>query len=525
MPFADLVDNAIFAVAPVWGARRKATRRRFRFESQRATRLEELKDRLDRELIDRRMSLEDGHDRNRLRDESWLISRLSPNSELESSLQEKRDRSNDLYKHDDIAHGVTESMVNGVFGTTCRIKSRVPVIEEYADVIDKKRAAKLNRQIEWLFFRWACYGAIDGGTLLAQLRLGERCSERDGDVLMVLPDKSNAHKPIPLAVEVIEADRVETRPEDAGNPNVRLGVEVDPETNAPIGYWVRTNHPGDTVNPSVEYQYVPAYDKAGRRRAYLVFEKMWPGQLRGLPRLFASLNQLKDRQRLREVLFINQQIACCFNVFIKTVGDPEEAAEGAATEKKNGRRYEDLEPGVIHRLARDEEIEVATPNPTGLEMVGLLDQDLHGIAAAAQLPYAVVARNWSRFTYSGGRLERTDERNAYKIRQQLWRETLLHGLGILLVFEGVMTGEIDIEPFEFSRLEWLFTVGISWLISLGEWMDPKVDVQAAGLEVESNLTSLTEKCAERGKDLEEILDERAAERQMLIDRGLPVSSR
>ena len=65
----------------------------------------------------------------------------------------------------------------------------------------------------------------------------------------------------------------------------------------------------------------------------------------------------------------------------------------------------------------------------------------------------------------------------------------------------------------------------------GKWLgsgrispDPLKSAQAVVLEIENGLTTLTDALAERGLDLEESIETRKVEMQMLKDAGLPMPS-
>lgn len=91
---ANWLDRAVAYVSPVAGARRMSAR-----ASLHAA-----------EAARERFARIEGAEKSDTRGGKWLISRLSPDSQLELDLQTVRDRSRDLYQNDAIG-GVVDSKV------------------------------------------------------------------------------------------------------------------------------------------------------------------------------------------------------------------------------------------------------------------------------------------------------------------------------------------------------------------------------------------------------------------------------
>jgi capsid protein len=52
------------------------------------------------------------------------------------------------------------------------------------------------------------------------------------------------------------------------------------------------------------------------------------------------------------------------------------------------------------------------------------------------------------------------------------------------------------------------------------WVDPVKDANASQIRMSGNVSTLEQECAEQGLDYEEVLDQRALEKQMMEARGL-----
>ena len=88
------LDRAILSVAPIWGARRIATRHLLAAA----------------ETSRERFARIEAAEHNDTRGDRWLISRLSPDSQAEMDLQTVRDRSRDIYQNDAMGGAVAATM-------------------------------------------------------------------------------------------------------------------------------------------------------------------------------------------------------------------------------------------------------------------------------------------------------------------------------------------------------------------------------------------------------------------------------
>lgn len=286
--FADkvgaFVDQVVYAFRPIAGAKRIQFRKRFREVSMRA---------------------HEGATSDETRGSSWIGSRLSPDSALEEDLQDLRVRSIELYRNDS-AGGAVDTRVNLVvsygFTPQASILPRDGVSQEQADL--------WNDQLELVYDQLYGRICVTGKESLWQaLRLAERNHCVYGESFTVLSDVGHPDKPVPLTIEVIDPERVETPLEKINDPRVRMGIEYDAKGRI-VAYYVRRTHPGDTKKLDF------TYDRIDASRVLHVFEKWFAGQSRGYPWLTRTLNRIKDRKDLGEATIIAAQVEACFAVFI-----------------------------------------------------------------------------------------------------------------------------------------------------------------------------------------------------------------
>lgn len=490
VPAYSLLDKAILAIAPSWGARRIATRRSFQQSEQRFARIEAAETR--------------GH--------KWMTSRLSPDSQFEQDLQTTRDRSRDIYQNDAMG-GAIDSKVNHVIGTGHTAQARI-VAEE--GIVTDAEAELYNQQIESVYKRWEPRADRSGTRSLWMLsRIASRHNEFDGESLTIISDLGRSDKPIPLALQVIDTERLNTPPEFSGDPLVRMGIRRN-EDGEVLGYYIQKGHPGDTKLVNLKYDYIPA------DRMLHVFEPWFAEQSRGLPWMTRALNRAKDAKDFDEAAILGAQIEQCYAGFIKpTVGTGFLSATAASSgTASNGKRLQDIVPGTLMHLDPGEEVVMGTPTKPGNNFSPFMEWNYRRVAAAINWPYEMVVKNWNGLSFAAGRLVLTDAKKSTEVGQKIMREMWLSRVWCRMVEEAVIVGECDIDPRLFLMSPDTFQRHV-WIPPKWDYaLNPGEEVNADIAEVAANMSTLEEKLGKRGHDLEEIIARRKRENELLDAAGL-----
>jgi lambda family phage portal protein len=484
----DFIDRCIYAVAPVYGAQRLAFRR----------------------SISHLGAFEGGtHDTTR--GSSWIGSRLSTDSSLEEDLPSLRGRSRELYRNDSFG-GTIDDKVNHVVGTGFTPQSRID-----PRIVGTEAADVFNAENELIYKRWAPQCDISGRTSLwQQTCLMARHLEFDGEAIAVFSFDPDPTRPIPLVLEVIDPERLETPPSMIGNKLCRMGVEKDADGRI-LAYWIRKTHPGDTLDISEQFDRVEAW------RVLHLYEQWFAGQTRGLPWLCRTVNRLKDCKDLDEAMVITQQVQACFAVFVKTQYNPQSAAQAASTSTSGTNRLQEIRPGGIHYQGIGEEVQFASP-PTTNSFAQAQELNYRRIAAAVNWPYEMLLKNWAGLSFAAGRLVLTGLRLNVKSRQKLIDEKFLCPVWKQVIDTAVAFGALlqvsSIEPRLYQRRPWVYTehkwTPPAWSYALTPGEEIKANVDA----VNNNQKTLAAVVAESGEDLEEVLDQREREMKMQRDKDI-----
>jgi lambda family phage portal protein len=491
----DAFDRVVGLFAPQQAAERMALRYRWRTAEARFGSLSEP-----------RMSTYDGAVNDRTRADSWLNSRLSPNSALEQDLVTLRSRSLELYRTDAIGgaiDGRTNLVVSYGFTPQARIKER-------AGVVTQAQADQWNQELEDVYAQTAPAICKTNKRSLWQLsRLVERHHGAYGESFTILSDRSEPGRPIPLTLEVVDPERVETPYNQVNNPLIRLGVEHD-ESGRIVAYHVRDKHPGDTLDLNLQYTRYPA------ERVLHVFESFFAGQSRGLPWLVRTLNRAKDAKDLDEAAIIAAQVEACFAAFVTAPMGGGRAANSALAETGDTSRIEDIRPGTIRYLDSGEQVHFGSPSKAST-FAPFQEWNYRRAAAGMNYPYEMLVKNWNGLSFAGGRLALTEGRLFVQSAQQLLIECWLCKIWERLVYESVLVGAVSIPPRLYEDYAWWLNrhcwTPPAWPFALtpGEEIDAKIKA------VNNNLMPKAKVVGEFGGDLEDVFGQRRDERQLERD--------
>lgn len=457
-----------------------------------------------------RMAWHDGAENDRLHgSHRWIGSQISPDSALEEDLDALRDRSRELYRSDSIG-GMIDSDVEHVVGDGFMIQSKV----RPRGSVSKERAQEFGQQFEEVFDLWAGMADRTGRKSLWQLsRLAWRMFRCDGECIAILSDVGKADKPFPLAVEIIDGQRLETPPEHQANPLVRMGVEFD-RGGEIVAYHIRKTHPYDTKDHDVRY------DRVTVDRVIHMFDPWFAGQSRGYPWFSRVISRLRDAKDLDEAGLIRAQVEACFAAFIKGgSGNPLRRAIGSSSETDGDYRIQDIKPGGVAYLGKEEDVIFA--NPTAQNAVGTLQELNHRrIAAGLNTPYEFLMKDWRGVSFAGGRLILNAAKKSVRASQMLMKLSFFAPIVRRAMDECVILGLVDLPASEYAVAPWIWQrhkcTAPAWEYSV----NPVQEVSADVLAVQNNFKTKEECIGERHGDLEDTFEQRASEREMERSLGI-----
>lgn len=298
-----------------------------------------------------------------------------------------------------------------------------------------------------------------------------------------------------LRLVLLPADQVD--PElhrDLGGGKIVAGIEFDAEDRV-VAYHVLRDAPGAPFARFTETARVPARDMLH------VFDRLFPGQVRGLSWLVPVALKIGDHDAAHDALLMKLKVEALVTGFIR------DASGGTGGFKDGETDVGDvsLEPGAMRILPPGTDVTFTSPGAGSAQAVEFLRSQQREIAAGLGLTYEQLTGDLSDTNYSSARVGLLEFRRRAEMLQRLLIEgQFLRPLWRRWIEIKALAGEIpagEIETYQAARF-----VAPGW-----QWVDPAKEVAADIRAIEAGLKSRAEVVAGRGRDLAELDEEIAAD--------------
>ena len=451
----------------------------------------------------------------------WATSTTSADSELVASLTNLRNRSRALVRDAAYAKRAKVIVQNNVVGAGIGMQ---------AQVMSSRDTLRddVNDAIEEAWREWSraeyCH---TGGTLhfcdFERALMGQVFEA--GEVLVRKHVRAFGGSPVPLALELIESERIADElqypvPPGPAAPGavIKMGIEVD-RYGRPLAYWIRARHPGDyrfSIGETDLVERVPA-----EQIMHLRLVDRWP-QTRGEPWLHAVARKLNDMDGYSEAEIIAARGAANYLFAIETPEADNPLAQPVSPANPAGEKEIVTEPGMTIKLAPGESWKPHSPNRPNTALDPFMRYMLREVAAGTGVSYESLSRDYSQSNYSSSRLALLDDRDLWRMLQQwfirnfrlpLHREWLQ--LAVLArAVTAVRVEEYAVEPKKFEAV--LFKPR-GW-----SWIDPAKEVKAYKEGIKAGFTTVTDVISQTGggQDVEDMITTRERELKLFEQANL-----
>lgn len=379
----------------------------------------------------------------------------------------------------------------------------------------KTTDAALKRALRTLWDDWTEVSDADGILdFYGQQNMVARNWIESGEVFVRLRPRLPADGlPVPLQLQIVEADMVPAVDSTAPNGNdIVQGIEFD-RLGRRVAYWMLRNHPGDGRGDTATTVRVPA------EFVLHIYEPTRPGQLRGVSDLAPILARLRGVGDFDDAVLERQKLANLFAGFLERPPSGQDAALDPLTGQpistdSDGTPMAALEPGTMQELLPGETVKFSEPPDAGAGYRDFTRQQYQGVAAGTGLPYELMTGDLAGVSDRALRVILNEFRRHCQQRQwhilipQFCRR-VRNAWADAAIMAGILSGA---EGAEARRVTW---VPQGWA-----YIHPTQDVQAQQMAKDSGLTSRTRIITERGDDPEEIDAERAADEARETELGL-----
>ena len=355
------------------------------------------------------------------RTSGWGRSGSGPNATNKASLVALRNTSRDLQRNNGWARRAGDVIGNNTIGWGIQPRFK-------------------NAQVSRLWKKCANSTACDHRgrqTFYGLTRLVMDTVVRDGEALVIKHQyRPKNRKIIPLRLEVLEPDYLDTEKYSYDGARILQGVEFDSDGQR-VAYWLFPRHPGELDGGRASVR-VPASD------VLHVFREDRPGQVRGITWYAAATVRLNDFGDFEDAVLMRTKMAACFTAFVTDM-DGESAPVGEQDEEDDD--IEQFEPGLIQYLKAGQNIEF--PNLPTTEGNGEFTKtSLHGIAASLGVSYEDLVGDYASVSFSAARMSRLA--HWANVHQWRWNMIIPQFLDPVwgwfeesLALSQAVTGEID----------------------------------------------------------------------------------
>ncbi|WP_052699541.1 phage portal protein [Tritonibacter mobilis] len=309
-----------------------------------------------------------------------------------------------------------------------------------------------------------------------------------GEVLAIRRTVSDANATLPLRVEILEIDHLDSTVQSHGDNEVIDGIEYDAETGVVVGYWIFQQHPGSaTRKRTLKSSRVPASDVLHIRRIDR------PGQMRGVPWLAPVMVTLAEMRDYQEAQILKQKISALL------AGVVESGPDGPPVDE-NGQRASGLDklaPGAFVYTDEGQKVTFTTP-PRVDDYNVVMRLGLWAVAMGIGITGESLSGDLSNVNFSSMRAGRLEmDKNV-----ETWQEQIL----IAQFCAGV--GRWALDAYRLKATRRVAPLGMAWTAQRRALIDPTKEIPAIIKKVEAGLSSLSREQRAMGLDPDTIARER-----------------
>jgi len=447
----------------------------------------------------------------------WITAGTSADAEIQSSLARLRDRSRQMGRDTPYFAQIKRLIqVNVVGAHGMVLQMRVPRMR--GGGMDER----INNEVEIAWRRWCRADSCDvrgQRSFVGFQRLAAGSWADTGEYLFrIVRQPFGRDNRIPIALEEIEPDQLDLDYQGAlqsPSNRWRMGIEIN-RWGRPVNYAVLTSHPGDYLTTGLSigqrrHEIIPASD---------VIHGFLPdraGQTRGVPIFAPVMTDAHQLDGYEEAAVIRARAAASQMGFITS---PE--GELIGDDVQDGQRVSDFEPGVFKYLRPGESVDIPQMNAPDAQLEMFVRQKVRRMASGVGISYAAISRDASQASYSSQRQEYLQDQDHWRVLQEILIEQLNQRVFEEWLPLAVLSGAVRISDFEVRTNRYFDAV--SWQPRGWAWVDPKKEAEANVIEEQQGYNSKLKICASLGRDYEQILRDKAMEKQLESQYGVTMTA-
>jgi lambda family phage portal protein len=436
---------------------------------------------------------------------SWTPSNNTADVDIKRDLKSIRNRSRELMRNDDYAKKFKRMIKSNVVG------SQGLILQNQAKDLNGNLDKKANKTIEEAFKRWGKKGNCDvtgNYSIIDIKKMVMGTLAEDGEVLV--RKVKGFDNEFGFALQLLEADHLDEQFTDT-NRNILMGIEYD-KWNKPIAYHLHKTHPGNQTltNRDTTRERIPAEE------INHLFLPLRISATRGVPWMHTAMTRMKMVNGYEEAELVGARLgASKAGFYTQTTIDGEYAGD----EVVGGTPVNEITPGEFEVLPVGMDFKAYDPQHPSTAFKDFMKVVLRGISSGLDVSYNTLANDLEGVNYSSLRSGVLEEREVWKDLQKWLAEHLLDDVFADWLDMALLTKAVPLPFFKLEKFN-----NPAWLPRGFAWVDPLKDsLTNIGLHKEG-LKSHSEIFAEMGKDIEEVYQQLAKEKELRAEYGITTMS-
>ena len=479
----------------------------------------------------------------------WRPPLTSVHQDLRSAEMIRR-RARDLVRNHPTARQAVRISRQGTIGTRLRLKLG---IDWRFLGLDRREAHLWEIECERLWEQYA-HGSsnwIDAGRRMNFTHLMHLVHDADfidGEALVAVEWREAGRWQ--TCFQAVDIDRLSTPPTGVESVYLRSGVVLG-ALNEPLAYHIRNAHPNDLTLGSNGWLWTEHRRETdwGRPVMLHTFDTLRAGQTRGISEFSTVISAMKMSAEFAEAELASAIMRASFVAVITSKSDWKEsmtslcldpntiAAGGDLTsaqadmalqrlasfaEYYNEKKITIGGQQVMH-LPDGDNLDIKSPSSPGASFGDFLKSHQQLAAAGLGVDPVGITQNYEGVNYSSGKMSMHNNWRGYVARRQrLCDQVATPQFGSWLE-EAILSGALMMPPGttvnDFLAAKDALT-RCKWITAGQPMLEPLKERQAQQLGINLNLDTMESVLAEEGETVEDVLDQRMREQEMLRERGL-----
>ena len=458
-------------------------------------------------------------------DREWLPSRVPATARIRERV-----------RNDPVARAGAERRKNSAVGRGWKVKFR-PNARALGISLEAARelGAKLTTEFELYSYGHAFTSdATRRGTFGQQLRQAVSHLVIDGEALGLAewaPDESTRYA---TRLRLVDPARLCNPNGRTNSDTLRDGIELN-AAEVPIRYHIRERMAGDFAGiGQFRWKAFDRWTEWGRPQVFHCFEADQAGQSRGISRFVSVLKSFRALSKFTDATIESATINALIVAFMKSNGGPQAVSENfespqmKAHEEWRQNYYENnpvnLASGArIPVLPYGDELELQTASRDVGSFDAFVRSIIRLIAAALGVTYEELSMDYSQTNYSSARAAMIHAWAETVSLMGLAEDQLVRPFCVAWAEEAFDRGYVQVPagaPDFYDAVDAYVQIRC---IGPGKGViDGVKEIDAMAGRIELGVSTLEDECEELGRDPDEVMEQRARERDRLEELGLPL---